>query len=253
MPYKKSFEKLTAFPLIYCDTYLASEGFFAYQERPNEPQGMKLMYDNKVFFEFIPFNEDNFDADGNLKSGYSVLDVSEVELDKEYAIIITNCAGAWRYILGDTVRFTDLRRCEIVVTGRIKHFLSLCGEHLSVENMTRAVKLSADEMGLDINEFCVAGIPYENLFAHHWYLGVNKAADAEVMKEKIDRHLKILNDDYKVERSAALKEILVTVLPVEVFIEFLATKNKIGAQNKFPRVLKGKIYEEWITFLENRK
>jgi hypothetical protein len=253
MPYKKSLEKLTAFPLIYCDTYMASEGFFAYQERPNEHQAMKLMYDNKVFFEFIQFNENNFDPEGNLNPNHTALNISEVELDKEYAIIITNCAGAWRYILGDTIKFTDLRRCEVVVTGRIKHFLSMCGEHLSVDNMTRAVKLSADDLGIEINEFCVAGIPYENLFAHHWYVGVNKDTDKKALKEKIDQHLKNLNDDYKVERTAALKEVIVTVLPDEVFIDFLAAKNKLGSQNKFPRVLKGKIHDEWLTFLETNK
>lgn len=254
MPYKKSLEKLTAFPLIYCDTYMASEGFFAYQERPNEVQGMKLMYDNKVFFEFIPFTEEFFDSEGNLISEHpDVLDISEVELDKDYVIVITNCAGAWRYIVGDTVKFTDLRRCEIIVTGRTKHFLSMCGEHLSVDNMTRAAKLAADDLGIEINEFSVAGVHYENLFAHHWYVGVNGMVDASALKEKIDEHLKVLNDDYKVERTAALKEVIVTVLPDDAFIDFLATKNKLGSQNKFPRVLKGKIYDEWLAFLEKRK
>lgn len=252
MPYKSSLEKLTSFPLIYCDTYLASEGFFAYQERPNEEQGMKLLYDNKVFFEFIPFNEDNFDTEGILKPNHTVLDVSEVELDKDYAIIITNCAGAWRYILGDTVKFTDLRRLEVIVTGRIKHFLSMCGEHLSVDNMNRAIKLTADDLGIEINEFCVAGVPYENLFAHHWYVGVDKMVDDKILKEKIDNHLKVLNDDYKVERTAALKEIIITALPDETFLEFMAAKNKLGSQHKFPRVLKGKIYDDWMEFLQKR-
>lgn len=253
-PYKSSLEKLTAFPLIYCDTYMASEGFFAYQERPNEEQGMKLLYDNKVFFEFIPFTEEFFDNEGNLKSAHpSVLDISEVKLDQEYVIVITNCAGAWRYIVGDTIRFTDLRRCEIIVTGRTKHFLSMCGEHLSVDNMNRAIKLTADELGIEINEFCVAGVPYENLFAHHWYVGVDKMVDEKILREKIDKHLKELNDDYKVERTAALKEIIITALPDETFLGFLASKNKLGSQHKFPRVLKGKIYDEWLAFLENNK
>jgi hypothetical protein len=239
--------------LIYCDTYMASEGFFAYQERPNELQAMKLMYDNKVFFEFIPFTEENFDAEGNLKANPEVLDISEVELDKDYVIVITNCAGAWRYIVGDTIKFTDLRRCEVIVTGRIKHFLSMCGEHLSVDNMTRATKLTADDLGIAINEFTVAGVHYENLFAHHWYVGVNKMVDEKTLIERIDTHLKELNDDYKVERTAALKEILITVLPDETFIDFLATKNKLGSQHKFPRVMKGKMYDDWLTFLENYK
>lgn len=253
VPYKTSLEKLTAFPLIYCDTYMASEGFFAYQERPNDLQAMKLMYDNKVFFEFIPFTEENFDGEGNLKANPTVLDVSEVELDQEYVMVITNCAGAWRYIVGDTVKFTDLRRLEIIITGRIKHFLSMCGEHLSVDNMNHAIKLTADELGIEINEFCVAGVPYENLFAHHWYVGVNKMTDEKALIEKIDKHLKELNDDYRVERTAALKEVIITVLPDEAFIDFLATKNKLGSQHKFPRVMKGKMYEDWLNFLENYK
>jgi hypothetical protein len=253
MPYKTSLEKLTSKPLIFCDTYMASEGFFAYQERPNEEQAMKLLYDNKVFFEFIPFNEDNFDQEGNLKSEPKVLDVSEVELDQEYVIVITNCAGAWRYIVGDTVKFTDLRRLEIIITGRIKHFLSMCGEHLSVDNMNRAIKLTADELGIEINEFCVAGVPYENLFAHHWYVGVNKMTDEKVLMEKIDQHLKELNDDYRVERTAALKEVIITALPDEAFLDFMAAKNKLGSQHKFPRVMKGKMYEEWLAFLDKYK
>ena len=248
-PYKKSIEELCAHPLIYMDTYMASEGFIAYQERPNEQQAMKLMTDNKLFFEFIEFNEENFDADGNVKPNAKALNITEVKLDTDYALLMSSCAGAWRYLIGDTIKFTDLKRCEIIISGRTKHFLSLCGEHLSVDNMNQAIKLVADEMQLSINEFCVVGIPYQGLFAHHWYIGVDKPVNENELKEKLDRHLGVLNDDYAVERRHALKEVIISVLPNQTFIDFLASKNKLGGQSKFPRVLKGKSLNEWLAFL----
>lgn len=249
-PYRKSIDALCSKPLIYLDTYMASEGFLAYQERPNEFQGMKLITDNKLFFEFIPFNEDNFDEDGNVKPNATTLHVAQVELDKDYAVLISNCAGAWRYLIGDTVRFTDLTRCEVIITGRTKHFLSLCGEHLSVDNMNQAVKLVSTDLDVHINEYAVVGTAYQGLFAHHWYIGIDKPIDEVSLKEKLDYHLKALNDDYAVERKHALKEIIITILPNQAFIDFLASKNKLGGQSKFPRVLKGKALNEWLAFLE---
>jgi hypothetical protein len=249
-PYKKSIDALCAKPLIYLDTYMASEGFLAYQERPNEQQAMKLMTDNKVLFEFVPFTPDNFDADGNVKPNAEAFNITEVELDKEYALLISTCAGTWRYLIGDTIRFTDLKRCEIIITGRTKHFLSLCGEHLSVDNMNKAIKFTANDFNIMSNEYCVVGMPYQGLFAHHWYIGSDKKIDETALKEKLDEHLKILNDDYAVERRHALKEVLVTVLPNQAFIDFLASKKKLGGQSKFPRVLKGKHLNEWLAFLE---
>ncbi|MBK9285503.1 MAG: GH3 auxin-responsive promoter family protein [Sphingobacteriaceae bacterium] len=252
-PYKKSIDSLCGKSIIYLDTYLASEGFIAFQERPNEHQAMKLLTDNKMFFEFIPFNDKYFDADGNLKPNATALNITQVELNTEYALVITNCAGAWRYLIGDTIKFTDLQRCEIIITGRTKHFLSLCGEHVSVDNMNQAIKLAAADLNIIINEYCVAGIPYEGMFAHHWYIGSDKKIDAELIAESIDTHLKNLNDDYITERKHALKNVIVTVLPNQTFIDFLASKNKLGGQSKFPRVIKGKHLNEWLAFLENNK
>ncbi len=252
-PYRKSIGKLTAFPIIYSDTYLASEGLIAYQERPNLDNGMRMLLDNGIFYEFVPFNEQNFDTDGNLKPDALALTIKDVELGKEYALLMSTCAGAWRYLIGDTIRFTDLDHAEIVITGRTKHYLSLCGEHLSVENMSRAIKLTADDLKLEFNEFAVAGIPYQNLFAHQWYIGSNKASSEEAIKERLDFHLKEINDDYRVERIAALKDIFVKVLPDSVFIDFMASKGKLGSAHKFPRVLKGTLLKEWQTFINDYK
>jgi hypothetical protein len=252
-PYRKSIGKLTAFPLIYSDTYLASEGLIAYQERPNPDNGMRMLLDNGIFYEFVPFNEQNFDTDGNLKPNATALSIKDVELSKEYALLMSTCAGAWRYLIGDTIRFTDLEHAEIVITGRTKHYLSLCGEHLSVENMSRAIKLTADDLKLEFNEFAVAGIPYQNLFAHQWYIGSNKASSEDAIRERLDFHLKEINDDYRVERIAALKDIFVKVLPDSAFIDFLASKGKLGSAHKFPRVLKGTLLKEWQTFINDYK
>ncbi len=248
-PYRNSINNLTAFPLIFSDTYLASEGLIAYQERPNPEQGMRMLLDNGIFYEFVPFTEKNFDSDGNINQTAQALTINEVEVGKDYALLMSTCAGAWRYLIGDTIRFTNLDRAEIVITGRTKHYLSLCGEHLSVENMSKAMRMTADALNININEFAVAGIPYQNLFAHQWYVGTNKQASADDIKHKLDFYLKELNDDYRTERISALKDIFVKVVPDSTFIDFMATKGKLGSAHKFPRVLKGKLLEEWNNFI----
>ena len=251
-PYKSSFDKLLARPLIYLETYLASEGFIAYQARPNatgESATMQIVLNNGIFHEFVPFNEQNFDENGEMRENPQTFMIDEIEENKDYAILLSTCAGAWRYLIGDTIRLVDKQRSEIIISGRTKHFLSLCGEHLSVDNMNRAVRSVSQELKIDINEFTVAGVSYENLFAHHWYIGTDDSVDAVVLKQKIDKKLEELNDDYRTERTAALKEIFVTVLADDVFAGWMRKKGKEGGQNKFPRVMKGKILEDWLQYL----
>ncbi|MFT3826210.1 MAG: GH3 auxin-responsive promoter family protein [Chitinophagaceae bacterium] len=248
-PYKKGFAKLVAKPLTYIETYLASEGFIAYQGRQHA-EGMKLALNDHIFFEFVPFNDKNFDSEGNLVDNPEVLMIHEVEEGKDYGLLLSTTAGAWRYLIGDTVRFTDKERCEIIITGRTKHFLSLVGEHLSVDNMNKAVQLAADEMNVCIPEFTVAGVPHGLFFAHQWWVACDDQADPEQLRKRIDEKLKELNDDYAVERTSALKDVYLTVLPESKFMEFMKLKGKIGGQHKFPRVMKGKMYEDWTRFLE---
>ena len=250
-PYKKGFEKLTAHPLIFMETYLASEGFIAYDDHPDS-EGMRMVLDNGIFFEFVPFTENNFDADGNLKENPEALSIGHVTEGVEYALLLSTCSGAWRYLIGDTIKFTSLKRQEIIITGRTKHFLSLCGEHLSQDNMNRAIELTARDFNIEIKEFSVTGIPYGSLFAHKWYIGTDANVDANAVKEKIDHHLKNLNDDYRVERIAALKDVIVEILPPSVFYEWMEQKGKMGAQNKFPRVMKNKHLAEWEEFLKQK-
>lgn len=249
-PYRKGFEKLLARPIFYIETYLASEGFIAFQSYPNK-RSMRLVLNNGIFYEFVPFEAKNFDANGEIHPDAETLMIDEVEEGKEYAILLSTCSGAWRYLIGDVIKFTSLEDMEIVITGRTKHFLSLCGEHLSVDNMNKAIELVANDFNINIPEFTVAGIPYDSLFAHHWFIGTDDKVDPKALKEKIDLHLKELNDDYAVERSAALKEVLVDVLPIKTFYSWMESKGKVGGQNKFPRVMKNAQLDDWKTFLQN--
>jgi acyl-coenzyme A synthetase/AMP-(fatty) acid ligase len=162
-------------------------------------------------------------------------------------------SGVWRYLLGDTVKFTDPAKGEIMITGRTKHFLSLVGEHLSVENMNRAVAMVSEELNISIPEYTVVGFPYENLFAHKWYIVTNDAVDPEKLRKRIDETIRTLNDDYATERDSALKEVFLEVLPEQKFMQFMELKGKLGDQHKFPRVMKGKMLEEWDKFLETGK
>ena len=251
-PYKKGFAKLLGKPLTYIETYLASEGFLAYQNR-QDSIGMHLALNNNIFFEFVPFDDNNFDSEGNMVENPEVLMIHEVEENKDYSILISTNAGAWRYSIGDTVKFIDKERSEIVITGRTKHFLSLVGEHLSVDNMNKAVEMVSEELNISIPEFTVAGVPHGLFFAHHWYVATDDAVDKEVLRLRIDEKLKELNDDYEVERKHSLKDVLLTVLSGNTFMEFMRSKGKVGGQHKFPRVLKGKMLEDWQKFLKSNK
>lgn len=119
--------------------------------------------------------------------------------------------------------------------------------------MNRALELSAGELNISIGEFAVAGVPFGTFFGHEWYIGTDDEVDPAALASLIDKNLKILNDDYAVERSHALKNMAVNIFKESVFLEFLKSKGKTGGQHKFPRVLKGNLFEEWKSFLEKRK
>jgi len=249
-PYKKGFEKLMGKPITYIETYLASEGFLAYQSR-QDTKGMQLNFNSNIFFEFVPFDDNNFDSDGNILDNPEALMIHEIEENRDYAILISTNAGTWRYAIGDTVRLIDKEKSEIIITGRTKHFLSLVGEHLSVDNINKAILLASETLNITISEFTVAGVPYGNFFGHQWYVACDDVVDEIKLASIIDEKLKSLNDDYEVERKHALKSMQVKVLPEHVFMDFMQHMGKIGGQHKFPRVMKGKMYEEWNHFLQN--
>ena len=251
-PYRESFKKLLGKQITYIETYMASEGSFGFQARPGG--GIKLVLNVGIFFEFVPFNNEHFDEDGNLRAKAATYMVHEVSEGVEYAVLITTCAGAWRYLIGDVIRFTSAKEYEIAIVGRTKQFLSMCGEHLSIDNMNKAIETISKELSITIREFTVAGYMEGNRFAHKWFIGCDdKHANPHQIVELLDNTLCQLNDDYEVERTSALKQVYVELLPSKVFIDYLRAKGKYGAMNKFPRVLKGNQLNDWLCYLEPTK
>jgi GH3 auxin-responsive promoter len=246
-PYKESLKKIWGKPVTYIETYMASEGSFGFQAKPGG--GIKLVLNAGVFYEFIPFNENNFDDEANPKPNVTTVLIDEVKEGIDYAVVLSTCSGTWRYVIGDVLRFTNAAEYEIEIVGRTKQFLSLCGEHLSVDNMNKAIDTVAQKMNITICEFTVAGFKYENRFAHQWFLGCDESVDKAAVKELLDKTLCSLNDDYEVERSSALKEIFVEFLPQHVFLDYMREKGKEGAMNKFPRVLKNGQLADWKNYL----
>ena len=151
------------------------------------------------------------------------------------------------------MKFTYLKEHEIIIVGRTKQFLSLCGEHMSIDNMNNAIDAVQKKLGITVSEFTVAGFPHDSLFAHRWFIGTDDVnVDSNRVREIIDQTLCEVNDDYAVERTSALKELFVEILPKDVFIDYLRVKGKEGAMNKFPRVMKGEKLKDWENFLASR-
>jgi hypothetical protein len=247
-PYKLGFERLLGQPIFYIETYLASEGFLAYQALPDR-KSMRLVLNNGIYFEFIPFNSENFDEEGNLLANPKTLAYQKIEDGKEYALLISTCAGAWRYLIGDVIRIVSKEEAEITITGRTKHFLSLCGEHLSVDNMNKAIEHASEKFAIQVKEFTVLGVPHDSLFGHHWYVGTDDVVDPKILIKLIDKQLKVLNDDYAIERKHALKKVKLTLVPTALFYDWMRLQGKEGGQNKFPRVLKGDRAGSWKQFM----
>lgn len=249
-PYRNSFRKLLGRPITYIETYMSSEGSFGFQARPGA-DGIKLVLNAGIFYEFVPFDNKNFDDNGNIVPYPESYLINEVKEGQDYAILLSTCAGAWRYLIGDVVRFTDAKEHELVIVGRTKQFLSLCGEHTSVDNLNKAIETVNQKLNTEIREFAVAGIAYDGLFAHEWYIGCDDpGVNTASVKAVIDETLCEINDDYAVERTSALKDIFINILPSQVFTDYMKHIGKYGAMNKFPRVLKGDQLRGWQLFLE---
>jgi hypothetical protein len=231
-------------PILYNESYLASEGFIAYQQ-PGNLRSMEMILNNGIFYEFIPYTDANFDSEGELKPNPETLTIAQVEQGREYALLLSTCAGAWRYLIGDTIKFVSGGRSEIILTGRTKQFISLCGEHVSQDNINRAIRMLQDELNVKISEFTITGVRYGNLFAHRWYLGTDDHLDPELAASRLDDYLKVLNDDYRVERIEAIKNVSAEILPLQVFHDWMKARGKEGGAHKFPRVLKNGQREQW--------
>lgn len=247
-PYRKRLENLCKRPLLLLDTYLASEGYFAYQDSTSST-GMKLLLNRGIFFEFIPFNKNYFDSHGELIDRYKALTIHEIEENYDYALVITTNSGLWRYILGDLVRFVDKKEMRIIISGRIKQTLNLCGEHLTLDNLNQAVKETCENLNLPHADYTILSNQEEQV--HQWYMEEQEGIESSKLIELIDRKICSLNDDYAYVRKHALNLPMLTYLPKGSFYNFMKSLNKLGAQNKMPRVLNKQQAAQWHHFLNS--
>jgi GH3 auxin-responsive promoter len=236
-PYRKSLEKLLARPLTYIDTYLTSEGYLATQKRP-DTSSMALIVDNGIFFEFVPFLDENMDEDGRVRPEADVLSLEEAEEDVNYVLLISTVSGTWRYMIGDTVMITDKQRAEIKITGRTKHFLNVVGEQLSVYQMNQAMQAMQKQFDIEIKEFVVSAIRKDGEYINKWVIGASKQVDNQAIADALDRELCETNKNYKVARSKSLKGVEAEVLPVANLYRWSEEFKKLGGQAKIPRVMK---------------
>lgn len=232
-PYKQQFENLIGSPIYYQEIYNASEGFFAAQNNMHE-EGMLLLLDHGIFYEFMPLEEYG-------KPNPKTIGLDKVELGINYAIVITTNGGLWRYIVGDTIAFTQLYPFKIKVVGRVKHFINAFGEELMVDNADKALALACQLTQSSIIDYTAAPIYFgdNNNGAHEWCIAFEQAPEnIEAFAYELDEALKTINSDYEAKRykSIALSMPTVHAVPKNVFNEWLAAKGKLGGQHKVPRL-----------------
>lgn len=235
--YRKDFDAICKKPLIIMDTYLASEGFIAFNSHP-DTMAMELALEHGYFFEFIPFDERGVDETGQLLENPVSLQIDEVKTGEEYVLILSTCAGAWRYAIGDVIKFESLDPPQIKITGRTKFFLNVVGSQLSEEKMDAAILEVSEKNNISINEYMVAAIKNENdEYIHSWVLVADEQSDSEKIASDLDQALKDANKNYKVARSKALKGVSVRFISKEEYTNYLDQSKKKGGQVKTPKVM----------------
>lgn len=232
-PYRDQFEKLIGKRIHYLEMYNASEGFFAAQERPGD-DGMLLFTDHGIFMEFMPISEYG-------KQFPFTVGLQDVELDRNYALVISTNGGLWRYIVGDTIQFTSLHPFRIRVSGRLKHFMNAFGEEVIVDNTDKAIAIASQKTGAIVNDYTAAPVYFSDLSngAHEWLIEFEKEPqDLEAFTCELDDALKSINSDYEAKRhkSIALRMPLVHAVKKGTFTEWLRSKGKLGGQHKVPRL-----------------
>lgn len=243
-PYREQFKKLIpSMDMYYLETYNASEGFFGIQDQDNSSD-MLLMLDYGIYYEFIPME----DID---KEFPKTLDLSEVELNKNYAIVISTNAGLWRYMIGDTIKFTSLNPHRILITGRTKHFINAFGEELIIDNAEQALVFACEATDAIIKDYTAGPIYFgeEAFGGHEWIIEFEKLPNSEdLFKSTLDNTLKKLNSDYEAKRKGdiALKFPTIHFAPSNTFYNWMKNRGKLGGQHKVPRLSNNRQYLEEI-------
>jgi hypothetical protein len=241
-PYKEQYKKL--FPkdsFKYYEIYNASEGFFAIQDQ-NDSDELLLMLDYGIFYEFIPM-----DTFGTLNQ--RVIRLNQVELNKNYALVITTNSGLWRYLIGDTIRFTSLNPYRIKVTGRTKHHINVFGEELMVENTDTALAKTCKTFNCEMVDYTVAPIFMTNnqKGAHEWMVEFkNPPEDIAKFTQALDENIQALNSDYEAKRynNMTLNPLVLHVARPHLFYDWLKQQDKLGGQHKVPRLSNERTYLE---------
>ncbi|WP_159948819.1 GH3 auxin-responsive promoter family protein [Polaribacter septentrionalilitoris] len=233
-PYREQYKKIIPkADFKYYETYNASEGFFAIQDR-NGSKELLLMLDYGIFYEFIPMSE--YKGENS-----NAIPISEVKKDIDYALIITTNGGLWRYMIGDTIRFTSLNPYRIKITGRTRHYINVFGEELNIENVEDALKLTCEKTEAIIKEYTVGPIFMEGKDngGHEWIIEFVKAPDSiAYFTEILDNALKAINSDYEAKRYKNMTLALpkIHIAKEGLFYNWLKKKKKLGGQHKVPRL-----------------
>ncbi len=246
-PYRQQYQKLIPNPdMHYLETYNASEGFFGFQDDPTDA-AMLLVLDNGIFYEFIPMDEFH-------KPNPTVLEIGEVKTNVNYALVISTNGGLWRYIIGDTIMFTQLFPHKFIITGRTKHFINVFGEEVIVDNADRAIRMACDKTHAAVVEYTAGPVfKTENQpGAHEWVFEFDIApANLPEFVQTLDEGLQSVNSDYEAKRfnNYNLALPIVHVVKKGTFYRWLELNGKLGGQHKIPRLSNQRKYVEEILAL----
>ena len=251
-PYRSQYEKLITSPKMhYMETYNASEGFFGIQDDPAD-KSMLLMLDYDVFYEFIPLEEVG-------KSNPTVVPLTGVELNKNYAMVISTSCGLWRYMIGDTVMFTSRNPYKFVITGRTKYFINAFGEELIQDNAEKGLQEACRETGAEVKEYTAAPVFMDQnaKCRHQWVIEFAQMPDSvEHFADVLDKSLQQINSDYEAKRfhDITLQHLEVVVAREGLFDDWLKSKGKLGGQHKVPRLANNRnIIEEVLEMNKQEK
>ena len=248
-PYREQYRQIIKNPdMKYMETYNASEGFFGIQNDPTDP-AMLLMIDYDIFYEFIPFDE--FDSPNP-----RVVPLWEVEVGKNYAMLISTSCGLWRYILGDTVRFTSKDPYKIVISGRTKHFINAFGEELVVDNAEKGLLKACTETGAQILDYTAAPVFMDASAQcrHQWLIEFAKKPESiELFAEILDNELQKINSDYEAKRykNKTMQQLEIVVARENLFNDWLKSKGKLGGQHKVPRLSNNRQHIDELLHINN--
>jgi hypothetical protein len=241
-PYREQYKQLIrSSKMHYMETYNASEGFFGLQNDPADP-AMMLMIDYGVFYEFLPMDE--FDSPNP-----HVVPLIEVEVGKNYAMLISTACGLWRYMIGDTVKFTSKDPYKFIITGRTKHFINAFGEELMVDNAEQGLAKACKETGAQVAEYSAAPVfmDADAKCRHQWLIEFAVMPDSlEKFADVLDKTLQEINSDYEAKRhkNITLQPLEIVVARPKLFHDWLKEKGKLGGQHKVPRLSNSRDYIE---------